>query len=82
MFKHRTKIVHNHGNGYHDWLFYQNVFPYGESTSLMSFSGKGFTIEGLFRSLFPELSLGFPLSSIENYKVQWMDFYFFLFFCF
>ena len=26
MFKHRMEIVHNHGNGYHDWLFYQNVF--------------------------------------------------------
>ena len=20
-------IVHNYGNGYHDWLFYQNAFP-------------------------------------------------------
>ena len=26
MFKHCMEIVHNHGNGYHDWLFYQNVF--------------------------------------------------------
>ena len=53
MFKHRMEIVHN--NGYRDWLFYQNVFPKRESTSIMSFSGKGFTIEGLFRSLFTEL---------------------------
>ena len=43
------------GNGYRDWLFYQNVFPQRESTSLMSFNGKEFTIEGLFRSLFTEL---------------------------
>ena len=27
MFKHRMEIVHNHGIGYRDWLFYQNVFP-------------------------------------------------------
>ena len=27
MFKHRMEIVHNHGNGYRDYLFYQNVFP-------------------------------------------------------
>ena len=26
MFKHRMEIVHNHGNGYRDWLLYQNVF--------------------------------------------------------
>ena len=62
MFKHRMEIVHNHGNGYRDWLFYQNVFPQRESTSIMSFNGKGFTIEGLFRSLFTELWPGFPLN--------------------
>ena len=40
----------------------------------MSFNGKGFTIEGLFRSLFTELWLGFPFNSIENvFTVQWMD---------
>ena len=58
MFKHRMEIMHNYGNGYHDWLFYQNVFPQRESTSItsiMSFNGKGFTLEGLFRSLFTEL---------------------------
>ena len=34
----------------------------------MSFNGKGFTIQGLFRSLFTELN------SIENlFRVQWMD---------
>ena len=72
--------VHNHGNGYRDWLFYQNVFPYRESTSIMSFNGKGFTLEGSFRSLFAELWPSFPLSSIKNFfKVQWMDFYFFAF---
>ena len=27
MFKHGMEIVHNYGNGYRDWLFYQNVFP-------------------------------------------------------
>ena len=55
MFKHRTEIVHNHGNDYRDCLFYQNVFLKRESTSIMSFNGKRFTIEGLFRSLFTEL---------------------------
>ena len=38
MFKHRMEIVHNYGNGYRDWLFYQNVFPQRESTSIMSFN--------------------------------------------
>ena len=23
----RMEIVHNHGNSYHEWLFYQNVLP-------------------------------------------------------
>ena len=55
MFKHRMEIVHNHGNGYCNWLFYQNVFTRRESTSIMSFNFKGFTLEGLFRSLFTEL---------------------------
>ena len=52
MFKHRMEIVHNSGNGYRDGLFHQNVFL---QTFIMSFNGKGFTIEGLFRSLFTEL---------------------------
>ena len=26
MFKHHREIVHNHGNDYLDWLFYQNLF--------------------------------------------------------
>ena len=55
MFKHQMEIVQNHDNGYRDWLFYQNVFPQRESTSIMSFNGKGFILEGLFRSLFTEL---------------------------
>ena len=55
MFKHWMEIVHNHGNGYRDWYFYKNGFPYRESSSVMSFSGKGFTVEGLFRGLFTEL---------------------------
>ena len=47
----------------------------------MSFNGKGFTIEGLFRSLFTELWPGFPFNSIENlFEVQWMDLL--NFFCF
>ena len=54
MFKHWMEIVHNHANGYHDWLFYRNVLSQRESTSIRSFNGKGFTIEGLFRSLFTE----------------------------
>ena len=44
MFKKQMEIVHNHGNGYRDWLFYQNVFPQRESTSIMCFNGKGFTL--------------------------------------
>ena len=73
MFKHRMEIVHNYGNGCRDWLFYQNVFL----TSIMSFKGKGFTIEGLFRSLFTELWLGFPLSSIKNFsKISGRTFFF------
>ena len=55
MFKHWMEIVYNHDNGYRDWLFYQKVFPQRESTSIMCFNGKGFTFEGLFRSLFNEL---------------------------
>ena len=38
MFKRRMEIVHNHCNGYRDWLFYENVFPQRESTSIMSLS--------------------------------------------
>ena len=48
MFKHRMEIVHNHGNDYRDWLFYQNVFPQRESTFIMYFNDKAFTLEGLF----------------------------------
>ena len=56
MFKHRMEIVHSYGNGYRDWLFYQNVFFLErKSTSIMSFNDKGFAVEGLFRSLFTEL---------------------------
>ena len=55
MFKHRMEIVHNHGNGYRDWLFYQNVCPRRESTSIMSFNAKEFKLQGLFRNLFTEL---------------------------
>ena len=55
MFKQRMEIVHDYGNGYRDWLFYQDVFPERESTFITSFSGKGFTVEGLFRRLFTEL---------------------------
>ena len=36
MFKHRMDMVHNYGNGYRDWLFYQNVF----SLSLVSIYSK------------------------------------------
>ena len=55
MFKHRVEMVYNYGNGYRDWLFYHNVFPKRESISIKSFIGKGFIIEGLYRSLFTEL---------------------------
>ena len=59
MFKHRMEIVHNHDgnhdNDHLDWLFHHNIFPLRESTSIMSGSGKGFTLEELFRSAFTEL---------------------------
>ena len=55
MFKHWMEIVRNHGNGYLDWLFHQNVFPLRDSTSIMSGNGKGFTPEELFRSPFTKL---------------------------
>ena len=40
MFKHWREIVHNHDNGYLDWLFHQNAFPLRESTfnSIKTFS--------------------------------------------
>ena len=50
MFKHWVVIMHDHDNGYPDWLLHQNVFPLRESTSIMSGNGKGFTLEELFRS--------------------------------
>ena len=50
------EIVHHHDNGYLDWLFYEFfVFSLRESTFIMSNSGKGFTLEESFRSLFTEL---------------------------
>ena len=55
MFKHCMEIVHNHDNGYLDWLFYQNAFLLRESNSIMSGNGKVFTLEELFRSPFFEL---------------------------
>ena len=41
MFKHWMEIMHNHDNGYLDWLFHQNDCPLRESTSIMSENGKG-----------------------------------------
>ena len=41
MFKDWMEIVHNHDNGYLDWLFQRNVFPLREWTSIMSGNGKG-----------------------------------------
>ena len=55
MFKHWMEIVHHRDNGYLDWLFYENIFPRRESTSIMSGNGKGFTLEESFRSPFTEL---------------------------
>ena len=48
MFKHWIEILHEHDNGYLDWLFNQNVFPLRESASIMSGNGKGFKLEELF----------------------------------
>ena len=67
--------MHNHVNGYLDWLFHENVFPLRESVSIMSGNGKGFTLKELYRSQFTDLWLSFPFNSIKNVsKVQWMDF--------
>ena len=55
MLKHWMEIVHNHDNGYLDWLFHQNVFPLRESNFIMSGNGIGFKLEELFRSAFTEL---------------------------
>ena len=56
MFKHQKEIVHNHGNGYRDWFGLQEHFSLErESTFIISFNGKGFTVDALFRSLFIEL---------------------------
>ena len=55
MLKHYMEIVHNHDNGYLDWLFHQNVFPLRESTFIMSGNRKGFALEELFRSPFTGL---------------------------
>ena len=49
------EIVHNHDNGYLDWLFHQNVFPLRESNSLMCGNGIGFTFKEFSRSAFTEL---------------------------
>ena len=69
------EIVHNHDNEYLDWLFHWNFFPVRELTSIMSGSGRGFTLKELFGSPFTELLPSFPFSSIKNFfKVQWMDF--------
>ena len=48
MFKHRMEIVHNCGNGYRDWLIYQNVFPQRESTSIMSSMAKDSQLRDYF----------------------------------
>ena len=55
MFKHWMEIVHHRDNGYLHWLFYENVFPRRESTSMMSGNGKGFTLEESCRSPFTGL---------------------------
>ena len=39
MFKHKMEIVHNHDNGYFNWLFHLNGFPLRESTSIMPGNG-------------------------------------------
>ena len=48
MLKHWMEIVHNHDDGYLDWLFHQNIFHLRKSTSIISGNGKGFTLEELF----------------------------------
>ena len=39
-----TKFFLISGNGYLDWLFYQNVFPLRKSNSTVSGKGKGVLI--------------------------------------
>ena len=52
MFKHCMEIVHNHGN-----VVLPERFPSERVNSHNVFSGKGFTTEGLFRSLFDQVFL-------------------------
>ena len=74
MFKQWMDTVHNHDNGYLDWLFHQNVFPLKESNFIMAGNGKGFTLEELLRQAFTELWSSFPFNSIKKFfKVQRMD---------
>ena len=49
--------MHNHDDGYLDWLFHQNVFPLREleSNSIMCGNGIGFRFKELSRSAFTEL---------------------------
>ena len=49
MFRHWMEMVHNHVNGYLDWLFPRTFFLRG-STSVMSGNGKEFTLKELLRS--------------------------------
>ena len=55
MLKHWMEIVHNHDNGYFDWLFHKNILPPRESTSIRFGNGKGVALEELFRSPFTEI---------------------------
>ena len=49
MFIYWMEAEHNHDNGYIiDCFFYQDVFPLRESNSIISGSGRGFTVEELF----------------------------------
>ena len=59
MFKHWMEIVHTMAMAIVIGCFTRTFFLIRVSTSIMFFNGKGFTIEGLFRSLFTELAPGF-----------------------
>ena len=72
MFKHRMEIVHNHDNDHLDWLFHWNIFPLRESTSIMSGSGKGFTLEDSYLEVHSlssdQVFLSIPLKTFSKFS--------------
>ena len=62
MFNHRMEIVNNHGNGYRDWLFYQNIFLRECQLPQWLSMAKDSQLRDYL-----EVYSSFPLSSIKNF---------------